>query len=151
MTKRQEINKQLDGFKAELEESTLTHKWTTPDVVRKRAEWILAHPDERSAWEQAHDDVEIWDTSNRPRGDGQGNLFEPNAIIPTGQKSGERISMRYAKRIDLYGWRSIEVDTFEARRIDHEQKLRYIDSRLAVFNESVFPTLEHLEANKFPK
>jgi hypothetical protein len=148
MNKRQEINKKIDEIALTL---------TGPDgdfslvkVVSTLAKFYFEHPDFHSAHEAATNDVEKWDECKRPKDLGaQGNLFNADAIIPTGSHKGDRVFMKDAKREHLIGWRSIELEAFSQTAMSHAKKIAYIDSRLKVWNINGHATLGEVERDNF--
>ena len=143
MNSRQKINCKIDQLAASLRK--LKTNFNLGEPTKNLATHYCENPDFHSAYEAAANDVEKWDKAHRPKDDGQGTLFREDAVIPTGKEPGARVFMKDARREDLVGWRTIEVEAFSARAIDYAQKIRYIDSRLKAWDVSKHQTLLDLE------
>jgi len=142
-----EINQRIDEIALSLS-NTPDGRFSLDDVTQQLATFYYQNADYRNAYAIAYRDVKSWDSGKRPKDGTHGDLFNADYVIPTGQKS-ERVFMSKARREHLLGWRKVEQDAFEARENVYNQRINYIDTRIAAWDVTKYSTLADLERDLF--
>ncbi len=126
-SQRQSLNKKIDEIADSLCDESAERTFQTQQLRIRLVHFLIENAGAFPIVDEfVQGQIKKWDEDKRPKVDYQGELFQPDALIPTGIE-GQRVKMNDARIQHVRGWLAWEQKDMAKRLAAHDIKTKSIN------------------------